>query len=819
MHSSATVPFPPSWLRPRGRAGWVLGAALAVFLANVPSPAAAPAPWPDFPLPVPRERSAAARRAAKPAVESRLLDGMEDPSRWESFGPGLMSFTRERATEGRQSARLTSPTKLDRPGPVSGRPFAETGIRRPVPGEDWSAFNRLSFRVHPHLPGFRNVSLLVRLRAAGSDRWLYTFGHLHFVLLANDQWNRVVWEIPHLPRTNVTAVELVYRLQGHEPAASGTVQFDFDDLRLERVESPDAYRGWEVAPGTLAYCHLGYEPDRRKEAVAPVSFAGAEFEIVPAAGGPPVFRGTPRTMPVAETATAPGTGTGTAGGPPADRSASRLLDFTDLRTPGRYRIRAGNLLSEPFPIGPDIWEPALVATLNQYACQRCGEPVPGIHDACHHDWRVVHGDRSLPLAGGWHDAGDLSQGLVNTAEATDALLVAAERLGLDSPAAPGWRLLAEARYGLAWMHRTRFGDGFRATWATMDFWTDGVLGNADDVTARAGDSAFENLLACLAGARAARVLADRDPAAAADSRRLAVEDWNHALARVRTVTTDLAAAGTRAGIELHRATADARFRGKAVEFGRRLLEAQETNTPSGWVVPLPGFFYAGPDRKRPHRFEHRGHNEGPAVALAELCRAFPEHPDVPAWKTALALHVAYLARTAEFAGPWRMPAAGIYAADEGDAAFQRQVRQGIRLDDRHYLRRFPVWGEMRGNTGILLSQARALSAAARVLKSEPAAALARSILEWHFGRNPFAQSLMFGVGHDFTPQYSAMSGDIVGGLPVGIQTCREEDVPYWPASNCYNYAEIWIHPSSRFLAVWADLASEFRGGAEVDTPR
>ena len=206
------------------------------------------------------------------------------------------------------------------------------------------------------------------------------------------------------------------------------------------------------------------------------------------------------------------------------------------------------------------------------------------------------------------------------------------------------------------------------------------------------------------------------------------------------------------------------------------------------------------------------------VALAELCRAFPDHASAGGWREAVRLHADYLAATAALNGPWRMPCAGIYGLDEGDAGFQAQVRQGIRLGDNHYLRRFPVWGDLRGNSGILLSQARALSAAALLLKDRGLADLAWTQLEWHLGRNPFAQSLMYGVGHDFTPQYTAMSGDITGGLPVGIQTRQDEDTPYWPASNCYNYAEIWVHPSARFLSVLADLESP-EGRALLDADR
>jgi len=99
-------------------------------------------------------------------------------------------------------------------------------VRRVFAGEDWSAFNRLSFWVYPELPGFRVVSLLVKLQSEGTQGRSYTDGGLHYVLLRNGEWNRVVWEISPLDRQEVRGVDLIYRLQGNEPEATNRVRFD-----------------------------------------------------------------------------------------------------------------------------------------------------------------------------------------------------------------------------------------------------------------------------------------------------------------------------------------------------------------------------------------------------------------------------------------------------------------------------------------------------------------------------------------------------------------------------------------------------------------
>jgi len=83
--------------------------------------------------------------------------------------------------------------------------------------------------------------------------------------------------------------------------------------------------------------------------------------------------------------------------------------------------------------------------------------------------------------------------------------------------------------------------------------------------------------------------------------------------------------------------------------------------------------------------------------------------------------------------------------------------------------------------------------------------LCQKQLYWIVGLNPFGQSTMYGEGYDCAPQYTARSGDIVGSLPVGMKSLGNRDLPYWPATNVWNYKEVWVHPSSRWLWLMADL--------------
>jgi hypothetical protein len=127
------------------------------------------------------------------------------------------------------------------------------------------------------------------------------------------------------------------------------------------------------------------------------------------------------------------------------------------------------------------------------------------------------------------------------------------------------------------------------------------------------------------------------------------------------------------------------------------------------------------------------------------------------------------------------------------------------MGDGWYLRAFPVWFARRGNFGILLSQAKALAAAARLRGDSAGLDLAERQAEWIVGRNPFVTSTMYGEGYDWSQQYSVSSGDFVGSLIVGMQSRGVTDLPYWPQANMYVYKEVWVHSSARWLWLMEDL--------------
>jgi hypothetical protein len=777
--------------------------------------------------------SAACRWLNKKVLESRLLDDMENLDRWTAFTNGPagvvdarfpsqisrssnvvaeMTLTGERSRDGGHSLRLRNPTRLDKPGPASGRGWGESGVIRHFNGEDWRPFNRLSLWIYPDCPGHYVATLDLHLHNDGVEKLPAPFGQEgeHSLVLRNHEWNHVVWEIGNVARDKVTALNILYGMAGNERDGADRVTFDFDRLELERVE-PDYIEGWQVWPGRVSYSHTGYSTGTAKSAIAS-GLSASEFRLVDEKTGQVVL-----TQPIQTVKTHLG--------------LFQVMDFSSVWQPGSYILEAGAASTRPFRIDPDVWRQTIWKALNFFYSERCGMAIPGVHGVCHRDWLVVHGDKRIVINGGWHDAGDLTQGFGNTAEIVYAMFSLAERLharGEDPELYE--RLLEEGQWGLDWVLKTSFGDGYRNAGSISSRHTNGIIGDFDDVTATARNTPTVNFLASAVEAIAHRVLKERDPRLATYCLKMAEADWQFAAAGLSApssqVTKELfqgsfdsagvvheeASLGVLASVDLWRATGDQRYADKAVELAKIILDSQERNRPD-WSIPLTGFFYTSPAKDRILHYCHRGREQGPVLALTRLCNAFPNHPDWMKWYSAVALHSQYLKAMAKYTEPYGVLPASIYKDDDylqvpesRRKSFRSQVLNGIPLGEGHYLRLFPVWLDYRGHFGTILPQTQALASAAHLRGDLESARLSEHQLEWVMGRNPFAESTMWGEGYDYAPLYSPSSGDMVGSLPVGIQTRGDNDVPYWPVQNTWTYKEVWVHPVGRWIWLMTDLA-------------
>ena len=774
-------------------------------------------------LPIDFQNSAEARWLAKKVQASRVLDDMTQPGTWRMTGTGNLTFPSEPRLGDMRVLRVDMQMFTGPPAPTSNR-LSSINLRRLFESEDWRAYNRISLWVKPEFSGIPALPLQIVLHNEGAEKvpdGYYRDG-IHYVTLANGGWQQITWEIEPLARDKVTMLEIGYWVNKMLAAPTDRVAFEIGRLELQRVE-PDHHTGWNVAPGRIAFSNTGYQVGRSKTAIAS-DLTATTFDLIRVSDnalGAVVMRG-----PVTPTRSRLG--------------AFQQLDFSAVNEPGTYVLRAGGLTTQPFRIDRDVWKETIWKTLNFFYGERCGFAVPGSHDVDHLDWFATLGEERIPMAGGWHDAGDLSQGVINTGETTYAMFALAERvrqLG-DDPALVA-RLIEEGKWGLDWVLRVRFPGGYRMGFASHNLWTNNVAGDADDRSREAKNNPNANYIAAAAEAIAYRVLKDSDPELAQRSLRTAEEDWEYAITGVEGPSSwhtpafaatrmELAGIGVTASLELYRATKQQKYADKAAELGRVIVASQQRRQ-AGEEFPLSGFFYTGPDRDTLFHQFHRGNDQAPIVALTQLVDVLPDHRDWMSWYSALVRFAEYQAKAATTTAPYGVLPAYVYrlgddvkeVPDSGALhmatreAYRAQVQTGMPMGDGWYLRAFPVWFARRGNFGILLSQAKALAATARLRGDSAGLDLAERQAEWIVGRNPFVTSTMYGEGYDWSQQYSVSSGDFVGSLIVGMQSRGVTDLPYWPQANMYVYKEVWVHSSARWLWLMEDLLSAPRATADV----
>jgi hypothetical protein len=753
----------------------------------------------------------------KKVLDSRLLDNMEDISTWAFKGEGDMALSEVYKKDGERSLRIRSAFNIARVG-NSGE-WEDLIATRKFPSEDWRKYNRISLWVYADVAGAPALSASLTLHNEGAHLLpdQYNEGRDESLLLRNHDWTHLVWEIGSLDRDKVTALDFAYSLPKMFPDPGDHTNLYVDRLELQTV-APDHVEGWDVAAGKIAFSHSGYTTGSSKSAIAS-NLTARDFSVIEQSSGKALL-----TKPVKKEKTSLGN--------------YQVLDFSELQKPGTYQIQAGNQLTRPFIISDNAWNDSVWKAINFMYSERCGTVIPGIHGVCHQDDYSVHGDKRIAVNGGYHDAGDLTA-TGNITGMTYALLSYAERLQRqqEHPELRN-RLLEEAEWGLAWILKTSFGDGYRTTGQLISYWTNGIMGDADDRFGQAVNDPEWNFRVAAVEALAAQVLKDSDPELASRSLATAKDDWKYAVEGLKNTSPrpDVYGAqdelerisfGTIASVELFRAAGDKQYADEAIALGDLILQSQERKLQS-WTVPLTGYFYTSPRRDNLfHRF-HIGQEEQPIVALSHLCEAFPGNKDWIKWYSAIVLHSKYYQQAAAIVdGPYDVLPAAIYRESEvrlipqaekwrpllaaDPDSYLEQVRRGLPLGGDYYLRRFPVWFNFRGNSSVLLSEAKALSAAAQIRGDLDADDLAQKQAQWLVGRNPFSASLMYGEGYDWTPLYSVRSGQMVGALPVGIETKGDSDTPYWPTQICWTYKEVWTQP----VAEWIWLMRDLNGPAVV----
>lgn len=753
------------------------------------------------------EDSAEYRWQRKPVLSERKISLMECFDRIRLTGHGHFGLDRNRTKSGEGSVFVDFAAEKPVQNP-SGRAYTEAQLQIPFAGkgEDITCYNRISFWVYVDAPGSACNFLTIALHNAGPKVMPVPgrFEGSHSIMAESGRWLQVIWEIPHVARNCITAFTITSQAYGTSVPARPRIRIFYDDLRLETVLA-DHDKGFSLRPDGIAYCHSGYRSGLPKQALIRGKADG--FSLYDEKGSV-VYEG--QAEPV--------------------RDGFRLLDFTDFEEEGWYRLRAGELTSGMFPVGREAYLSAAWKTLNFFFTQRCGFDVPGVHTECHLDVMSVHPDgRQKCVAGGWHDAGDLTQDSKNTAESALALL----ELYMAAGKGEKWlgrRALEEARWGIDWMLRARWGDGYTHCGRIIGFWTGNVVGDCDDLKTPAENRPHNNLLTAGVFARAAAVLGEEDPMFGKLCEKCAREDYYYGVDAMyekpakafSTVSPFLLhAQAALAAAELYLAFGDSCYLEDGVRFAKIVMNCQQQEVPGDFSIPLCGYFYESESRERVQAWFHRSYEHVPIRALVRLCEAAPDHKEAEKWRQSLLLYAGYLKRIVQVT-PYGVAAAGIYELNNTDTAnlyhegdrtlgaptmeeYNEQVKNGIRLDETHYLRIFPVAYQFRGFHAPIMGKAIAAMEIHRVMPDETLCGIAVRQMEWILGYNPFACSSMYGEGYDFHPFYAGVEPQIVGAVPVGFECYENEDEPYYPVQNLPTYKEIWVHTTCRLMRLIAYL--------------
>lgn len=167
--------------------------------------------------------------------------------------------------------------------------------------------------------------------------------------------------------------------------------------------------------------------------------------------------------------------------PPAEvDEVVRVVDFSDVREPGRYVLEApGGQRSAEFEIGAGVWREPFELVTRAFYLWRCGTAVEGEwkgttykQTACHlHDgWLDYVGNEGVHRegTGGWHDAGDYNKYVVNAGVTVGLMFKAWEhfregiegvKLNLPESGNGVPDLLNELRWELDWLLKMQLPDG------------------------------------------------------------------------------------------------------------------------------------------------------------------------------------------------------------------------------------------------------------------------------------------------------------------------------------------------------------------------
>lgn len=779
------------------------------------------------PLPLDYSKAYETLGLTKKVLVNETLNNMEDLGLWTHKGIGSMSQSSERSISGDHSLRLIAPTRIHPTTWIQGMPSvgdtywglglgSSQAILR-LDSVNWEKYNRIKYYIYPDCEGARSICMNFYIVNDGMIKVPDEFGRegYHQINLKNRQWNECFLEITELPRDKVTSIIFEIETFGKELTMGDLLQFDLDEIQLQVVDNPEVVSGWTPAKDRIIYSTTGYGVDSKKSAIVNVTNHDGTFKLIDHKNNKTVFKGKVNsgTTPI---------------------GAFETVEFSDFKEEGQFVIQVGQIATPPFYIHHNIWDNSVWRVLNFMFTQRCGYPVPEKKGACHTDLNGEFDGHLFVHNGGWHDAADMSQNAIQTGEIACSMFEMANRAKEKGNIDLHLRLLEEALWGMDYILRGRLGNGVRVGgFVSTNIWTDGLIGTIDDAgrrQIRPGNNPYHNFKFSGIEAYAAMSI-ERDIMLRENLEKVAKEDFAYALKEFREedvldsrsgmAPVQYMATISWAASMIYKLTNDPYYAEKAAYYINYVLDCQRA-VPIGDKDKISGFFYRDANKIVTLNYSHQGYDQLFMEAIMALCETQPNHADYKKWENSIRLYAGFLKTIMQYIAPYGMIPSGIYNLNEDSDSlsfkalygrfgsrtddYRTMLQNGFKLDnDGHFLRAFPVWFSFKGNNAVILAQGKAAALCGKFLNDKELMNIAEQQLFWIVGKNPFGQSLIWGEGHNYMQQYNALPGDVVGQIPLGIQTRFNEDVPYWPQNNTAVYKEVFGVPAGK----WFSLVAEF----------
>jgi len=509
-------------------------------------------------------------------------------------------------------------------------------------------------------------------------------------------------------------------------------------------------------------------------------------------------------------------------------------DFSVIRTPGTYYIKAGRLRSYPFRIHHNVYDDVLQMIVRYFSRQRCGASTTGYLTPCHLDDGIrLDNGKHQDVTGGWHDASDLRKWVGATIYGMIGLARLYEVLS------PGWdqgQIMDELRWGNRYFLNMQEPSGYVMSHVGGDVlkhgdsnrWTDNIIGDeigsAKTIKPSSGRSSGEITIAgakddrvietkpldrlgqynfAMTEAIMARLTQQSDPDYSEKCLKAALRCFDWCSESGSNSNTGHFGSAIEAAIEIYKATGIDRYLKYAIDQAQQLsvLQAKESIAPD---VQVKGFYFTATENTEPYL--NIWHGCWHLIALCELIEISPNHPDAAQWREAVALYSQDYLLAMSRRNSFGIVPYGFFSKE--DPGGNRQIGK---LWYRYFMK--PTDGWWVGINANLASAGVGLVKASKALQDSSLLAIAQRQLDWIFGFNPHGASTVEGVGYNHPKQFvngsefSPPTPRIPGAVMNGIGGTLDDLPDLYDGS--YNTAEYWTPMAAYTMWLMAELSSGY----------